>query len=66
MTVEKSDDKSYPYTIKGGWGDKVYCSLEDLKDIKNQINRILKEKKGLTKTEKCDIINIVKRDSNNK
>lgn len=49
MTVEKSDDKSYPYTIKDGWGDKVYCSLEDLKDIKKQINRILKEEKGLTK-----------------
>lgn len=52
MTVEKSDDKSYPYTIKGGWGDKVYCSLEDLKDIKNKINRILKEEKRLDKNRK--------------
>ena len=48
MTVEKSDDKSYPYTIKDGWGDKVYCSLEDLKDIKKQINRILKRRKKKT------------------
>lgn len=52
MTVEKSDDKSYPYTIKGGWGDKVYCRLEDLKDIKKQINRILKEEKRLDKNRK--------------
>ena len=41
MTVEKSTDKNYPFTIKGGWGDKVYCTLDDLKDIKNQINKIL-------------------------
>lgn len=60
MTVEKSDDKSYPYTIKDGWGDKVYCSLEDLKDIKKQINRILKEEKGLTK----QIIMILKKGEN--
>lgn len=50
MTVEKSTDRSYPFTIKGGWGDKVYCTLDDLKDIKNQINKILREeKKVLTK-----------------
>ena len=45
MTVEKSTDKAYPYTIKGGWGDKVYCTVEDLKEIKKQINKILKEEK---------------------
>lgn len=45
MTVEKSIDKNYPFTIKGGWGDKVYCTLDDLKDIKNQINKILREEK---------------------
>ena len=45
MTVEKSTDKNYPFTIKGGWGDKVYCTLDDLKDIKNQINKILREEK---------------------
>ena len=43
MIVEKSTDKNYPFTIKGGWGDKVYCTLDDLKDIKNQINKILRE-----------------------
>ena len=41
MTVEKSTDKNYPFTIKGGWGDKVYCTLDDL----NQINKILREEK---------------------
>lgn len=55
MTVEKSDDKSYPYTIKGGCGDKVYCSLEDLKDIKKQINRILKRRKRINKIDYNDI-----------
>lgn len=45
MTVEKSTDKSYPFTIKGDWGDKVYCTLDDLKDIENQINKILREEK---------------------
>ena len=52
MTVERSEDRNYPFTIKGGWGDKVYCTIDDLKDIKNQINKILREekrKKGLTK-----------------
>jgi hypothetical protein len=43
MTIEKSNDKNYPYTIKGAWGDKVYCSLSDLKEIKKEINKILKE-----------------------
>lgn len=45
MTVERSEDRNYPFTIKGGWGDKVYCTIDDLKDIKNQINKILKEEK---------------------
>jgi hypothetical protein len=52
MRVEKSDDRAYPYTIKGGWGDKVYCTVADLKEIKKQINAILKEekmKKGIDK-----------------
>lgn len=45
MRVERSDDRAYPYTIKGGWGDKVYCTEADLKEIKKQINKILKENK---------------------
>jgi hypothetical protein len=53
MTIEKSNDRAYPYTIKGGWGDKVYCTVVDLKEIKKQINAILKEeekiKKGIDK-----------------
>lgn len=61
MTVEKSTDKSYPFTIKGGWGDKVYCTFDDLKDIKNQINKILKEEKSLDKTSVVSYNSIRKR-----
>ena len=46
MRIEKSDDRAYPYTIKGGWGDKVYCTVANLKEIKKQINVILKEEKN--------------------
>ena len=54
MRIEYNEyDKGYPYTIYGGWGDKVYCSLEDLKKIKNEINKILREsKKNINKTTK--------------
>ena len=62
MTVEKSTDKNYPFTIKGGWGDKVYCTLDDLKDIKNQINKILREEKRLDKTPVASYNSIRKRD----
>ena len=46
MTIERSNDTNYPYTIKGGWGDKVYCSLDSLKELKREINKILKEEKA--------------------
>ena len=46
MTIERTNDKNYPYTIKGGWGDKVYCSLDSLKELKREINEILKEEKA--------------------
>lgn len=45
MTVERNEDRNYPFTIEGGWGDKVYCTLEDLKEIRKEINKILKEEK---------------------
>ena len=37
--------KNYQNTIHGGQGDKVYCSLESLKELKNEINKILREEK---------------------
>ena len=46
MRIERSNDRSYPYTICGGWGDKVYCSLDSLKELKKEINKILKEEKA--------------------
>ena len=51
MRIERTNDKNYPYTIKGGWGDKVYCTESCLKELRKEINKILKEnkEKGLTK-----------------
>ena len=42
MKIEKNEhDKLYPYTIRGGWGDKVYCDEKDLKELKKEIEKIL-------------------------
>ena len=42
MRIEKNEhDKLYPYTICGGWGDKVYCDEENLKELKKEIEKIL-------------------------
>ena len=42
MRIEKNEyDKLYPYTIKGGWGDEVYCDEKDLKELKKEIEKIL-------------------------
>lgn len=42
MRIEKNEyDKLYPYTICGGWGDKVYCDEEGLKELKKEIEKIL-------------------------
>lgn len=46
MRIEYNEyDKGYPYTIYGGWGDKVYCNLDGLKALKKEINKILREEK---------------------
>ena len=46
MRIEYNEyDKGYPYTIYGGWGDKVYCNLDGLRKLKNEINKILREEK---------------------
>lgn len=47
MRIEKNTyDKSYPYTIHGGWGGKVCASLEDLEDLAFEIERVLKEERA--------------------
>lgn len=52
MRIEyNKHDQNYPYTIHGGWGDKVYCDLEDLKNLKNEINKILKQKENQKKVD---------------
>ena len=63
MRIEYNEyGKGYPYTIHGGWEDKVYCRLDDLKELKKEINKILREeklKKGIDKpTKQC--YNIIK------
>ena len=56
MRIEYNEyGKGYPYTIHGGWEDKVYCRLDDLKELKKEINKILREeklKKGIDKPTK--------------
>lgn len=39
--VKNEHDKLYPYTICGGWGDKIYCDEENLKELKKEIEKIL-------------------------
>ena len=47
MRIEKNTyDPSYPYTIHGGWGGKICCSLEDLEDLVFEIERITKEEQA--------------------
>ena len=46
MRIEKNNyDKLYPYTIFGGWGGKIYCDEEDLKNLKEEIEKILDKSK---------------------
>lgn len=42
MHIKKNNyDRNYPYTIYGSWGDKVYTTEEDLKNLKKEIEKIL-------------------------
>lgn len=44
MIIKRNEmDKNYPFEICGSWDDVVFASLEDLKELKKQINKILKE-----------------------
>ena len=36
-------DKNYPFKICGGWDDVVFADLEDFKELKRQIAKILME-----------------------
>lgn len=38
-------DKSFPYIIEDGWGGKVCCDEDDLRELKKEIEKILKENK---------------------
>ena len=44
MIIKRNEmDKKYPFKICGGWDDVVFSDLEDLKELKRQIDKILKE-----------------------
>ena len=44
MIIKRNEmDKNYPFEIYGGWEDVVFADLEDLKELKRQIDKILKE-----------------------
>ena len=44
MIIKRNEmDKNYPFEICGSWEDIVYADLEDLKELKRQIDKILKE-----------------------
>ena len=37
--ISKNDyDKSYPYTLEGSWGGKIYCSEEELRKLCKELN----------------------------
>ena len=42
MRIEKDDyDAIYPYAIKDAWGRTIYCTIEHLKELKKEIEKIL-------------------------
>ena len=42
MRIEKNcHDKNYPYTLIGGWEQKMSCSREDLIGLKYEIDQVL-------------------------
>lgn len=42
MRIEKDDyDVVYPYAIKDAWGGTIYCTIEHLKELKKEIEKIL-------------------------
>lgn len=42
MRIEKDDyDAIYPYAIKDAWGGTIYCTIEHLKELKKEIEKIL-------------------------
>ena len=43
MIIKRNEmDKNYPFKICGGWDD-VDVTLQDLKELKKQIEKVLKE-----------------------
>lgn len=46
MEIYKDEyDKIYPYVIEDAWGGVLHCTKEDLKELRKEINKILKEEK---------------------
>ena len=34
-------DKSYPYTLEGAWDGKIWCDEEDLRELKENLEKML-------------------------
>lgn len=42
--INKNDyDKSYPYTLEGGWGGKIYCDEEDLRRLQKDLEKLFEK-----------------------
>ena len=47
--ISKNDyDKSYPYTLEGAWGGKIYCDEEELRKLHRELNKKFSKKSKKT------------------
>ena len=44
ISIDKND-KSYPYRLSDGWGGVCYCDEEDLKKLKENLEKMLDKPK---------------------
>ena len=42
--TENKNDKSYPYTLEGAWGGKIWCSEEELRKLHKELNEKFSKK----------------------
>lgn len=57
MKIKKNaHDKCYPFTIEGGWDDKVFTNLEGLKELRETIDRVIADAETLDDFDKISKI----------
>lgn len=48
MTIEKNpNDKNYPYTIFGPWGGVIYTNEKGLRELQEEIKKVLDKSTNL-------------------